>query len=80
MSPSQGERRGFESHHPLLSLVECQIIWHSTFMLQWDGKKRSLELVEFEMEKAIASVVEGKPVIPVWLNEIYQRLEAKLVV
>jgi hypothetical protein len=49
-------------------------------MLQWDGKKRSLELVEFDLEKAIAAVVEGKPVIPVWLNEIYQRLEAKLVV
>jgi hypothetical protein len=27
---------------------------------------------------AIASLDEGKPVIPVWLDVIYQRLEVKL--
>jgi long-subunit acyl-CoA synthetase (AMP-forming) len=30
--------------------------------------ERSLELVEFDRKKAIASLDEGKPVIPVWLE------------
>ena len=50
------------------------------FMLQWDGKKRSLELVEFDLERAIASVKEGKPVISLRLDEIYRRLKEKLVI
>ncbi|MCP6762093.1 MAG: MerR family transcriptional regulator [Fischerella sp. CENA71] len=48
------------------------------FMLLWDGEKRTLLLMEFDREKAIASLDEGKPVIPVWLDEIYQRLALKL--
>jgi hypothetical protein len=38
----------------------------------------SLELVEFDRERAIASLDEGKPVIPVWLDVIYQQLMNKL--
>ncbi|ABA20784.1 Possible Transcriptional Regulator, MerR family [Trichormus variabilis ATCC 29413] len=40
--------------------------------------KISLELMEFDRTKAIASLDEGKPVIPVWLDEIYQQLQQKL--
>ncbi|KAB8319511.1 MerR family transcriptional regulator [Tolypothrix campylonemoides VB511288] len=47
------------------------------FMLLWDGKKRTLLLMEFDREKAIASLDEGKPVIPVWLDVIYQQLAVK---
>jgi hypothetical protein len=35
------------------------------FMLCWDSKKRSLKLVEFDLESAIASLKTGQPVIPV---------------
>jgi DNA-binding transcriptional MerR regulator len=38
----------------------------------------SLSLVEFDRNMAIASLDEGKPVIPVWLDVIYQRLALKL--
>lgn len=48
------------------------------FMLQWDGKKRSLELVEFDLERAIASLKEGQPVIPLWLKAIHQRIANRL--
>ncbi len=48
------------------------------FMLCWDGKKGKLELLEFDLKKAIASLDEGKPVIPVWLDGIYQKLALKL--
>lgn len=47
-------------------------------MLQWAGKKRSLDLVEFDLEKAIASVKAGKSVIPVWLDWIHQRVANRL--
>ncbi|XZF65014.1 MAG: hypothetical protein ACSI46_10140 [Gloeotrichia echinulata DVL01] len=40
--------------------------------------ERSLDAVEFGLESAIASLDEGKPVIPVWLDVIYQQLEVKL--
>lgn len=40
--------------------------------------KVSLSLVEFDRKKAIASLDEGKPVIPVWLDVIYQQLMNKL--
>lgn len=40
--------------------------------------KVSLELVEFDRKNAIASLDAGKPVIPVWLDVIYQQLEVKL--
>lgn len=49
------------------------------FMLWWDSKKRSLELVDFDMEKAIASLNAGEPVIPVWLDKIHQRVVNRLV-
>ena len=42
------------------------------WMLVWDGQK--LELVEYSRKIAIASLDEGKPVIPVWLDVIYQQL------
>jgi hypothetical protein len=47
-------------------------------MLWWNGKTRSLSLVEFDMEKAIASLKAGQPIIPVWLDTIHQRLSSKL--
>ncbi|MEH1916877.1 MerR family transcriptional regulator [Nostoc sp.] len=40
--------------------------------------KVSLKLVEFDRKKAIASLDEGQPVIPVWLDEIYKQLQQKL--
>ena len=38
----------------------------------------SLSLVEFDRKMAIASLDEGKPVIPVWMDVIYQQLVSKL--
>jgi DNA-binding transcriptional MerR regulator len=38
----------------------------------------SLSLVEFDRKRAIASLDEGKAVIPVWLDVIYQGLANKL--
>lgn len=38
----------------------------------------SLSLVEFDRKMAIASLDKGKPVIPVWLDVIYQNLALKL--
>lgn len=38
----------------------------------------SLFVVEFDREKAIASLEQGQPVIPVWLDIIYQQLAEKL--
>ena len=38
----------------------------------------SLSLVEFDRKRAIASLDEGKSVIPVWLDVIYQNLALKL--
>ncbi|MEO0685459.1 MAG: MerR family transcriptional regulator [Cyanobacteria bacterium J06649_11] len=48
------------------------------FMLAWDEKLDKLELSEFDLEKAIAILEKGKPVIPVYLDDIYQKLAAKL--
>ncbi|NEU72885.1 MerR family transcriptional regulator [Hassallia byssoidea VB512170] len=42
------------------------------------GTGLMLSLVEFDREKAIASVVAGKPVIPVWLDVIYQLVASRL--
>jgi DNA-binding transcriptional MerR regulator len=39
----------------------------------------SLSLVEFDRKRAIASLDEGKAVIPVWLDIIYQGLASKLL-
>lgn len=50
----------------------------SRWMLLVEGHKRSLSLVAYDREQAIASLDEGKPVIPVWLDVIYQRLITKL--
>ncbi len=41
-------------------------------------EKVSLELVEFDRKKAIASLDAGKPVIPVCLDEVSQKLALKL--
>ena len=48
------------------------------FMLWRETQERSLELVEFDMERAIASVREGQPAIPIWLDAIHQRLVRRL--
>ncbi|MEH1889011.1 MAG: MerR family transcriptional regulator [Nostoc sp.] len=48
------------------------------WMLQRDNQKRSLELVEFELEQAIAQIKAGQPVIPVWLDTIHERIASKL--
>lgn len=43
------------------------------------GEKIStLFIVEFDREKAIASLEQGQPVIPVWLDMIYTELAVKL--
>jgi hypothetical protein len=34
-------------------------------ILWWDAKKRPLQLVEFDLENAIASLNSSEPVIPV---------------
>lgn len=48
------------------------------FMLWWDKQERSLELVEFDLEKAIASLKSGQPVIPLWLDRIHQQVSSRL--
>ncbi|MCF4967858.1 MerR family transcriptional regulator [Nostoc sp. CMAA1605] len=48
------------------------------FMLLSEAQERSLELMEYDRTKAIASLDEGKPVIPIWLDVIYQQLRQKL--
>ncbi|MDH6060006.1 MerR family transcriptional regulator [Chrysosporum bergii ANA360D] len=48
------------------------------FMLLLSAQDDSLSLVEFDRKMAIASLDEGKPVIPVWLDVIYQNLTLKL--
>ncbi len=48
------------------------------FMLAWDKKLGKLELSEFNLKKAIAILEKGKPVIPIYLDDIYQKLAAKL--
>lgn len=50
----------------------------SRWMLFVKGGRRSLSLVLYDREQAIASLDEGKPVIPVWLDVIYQQLTDKL--
>lgn len=47
-------------------------------MLVFDKSGELLKLSDFEWEMAIAFLDMGKPVIPVWLDLIYQQLEAKL--
>lgn len=49
------------------------------FLLKWDEPKQSLELVEFDLERAIASLREDQPVIPLWLDVIHQRVASRLV-
>jgi hypothetical protein len=48
-------------------------------MLAWNSKMRSLELVEFDLEDAIASLKSGQPVIPLWLDAIHEELKKRLV-
>lgn len=48
------------------------------FMLLSQAQERSLSLAEFDRERALASLDEGKPVIPVWLDVIHQQLRQKL--
>jgi hypothetical protein len=48
-------------------------------MLAWNAKTRSLELVEFDWEDAIASLKSGQPVIPLWLDAIHEKLATRLV-
>ncbi len=48
------------------------------FMVWWDVKGRSLDLVEFDRLRAIASLKSGEPVIPVWCDRIDQHLVGRL--
>lgn len=48
-------------------------------MLAWNPLKRSLHLVEFDLEEAIASLKSGQPVIPLWLDAIHEELMKRLV-
>jgi hypothetical protein len=53
-------------------------VWLGRFMFgihSW----RSLKLVEFDLESAIASLKSGEPVIPVWLDRVDQGVASKLV-
>ena len=45
------------------------------WMLCWDNKQRSLVLVDFDRDKAIASLDKGQGIIPIWLDEIHCQLE-----
>ena len=47
-------------------------------MLSWDKASRSLKLVEFDLERAIAALTSGQPAIPLWLDAIHQRLAKRL--
>jgi hypothetical protein len=38
----------------------------------------AIDLVEFDMARAIVSLDKGQPVIPVWLDVIYQQLNNRL--
>ncbi|PAX60370.1 MerR family transcriptional regulator [Brunnivagina elsteri] len=48
------------------------------FMLWWDRKMGKLELVEFDLKKAIALLEQGKAVVPVWLDAIDHHLKDNL--
>jgi len=48
------------------------------FMLWRDKSESSLKLVEFDLERANAALVEGQPAIPIWLDAIHQRLVRRL--
>ena len=48
------------------------------WMLLWDEKKRSLALLEFDWEKAIASLENGQAVIPICLDKIHLQLRNKI--
>lgn len=47
-------------------------------MLWRESQEQERELVEFELEGAIASLREGQPAIPIWLDAIHQRLVRRL--
>ena len=48
------------------------------FMLWRETQEQELELVEFDLERAIASLREGQPAIPIWLDTIHQQLIKRL--
>jgi hypothetical protein len=48
------------------------------WMLCWDWEKKSLVLVKFDREKAIACLDRGYLAIPVWLDEICDRIAAQV--
>jgi len=48
------------------------------FMLLLSAQDDSLSLVEFDRKVAIAYLDEGKAVIPVWLDVIYQQVANRL--
>lgn len=48
------------------------------FMFWRDSAERSLELVEFDLERALTSRGSGQPVILVWLDAIHQGLVRRL--
>jgi hypothetical protein len=38
----------------------------------------AIDLVEFDMARAMASLKSGEPVIPVWLDKIDEQVASKL--
>lgn len=46
-------------------------------MLVWDSSEKLLRLEKFDRDNAIVSLERGNPVIPLWLDLIYQHLERK---
>lgn len=74
----------FELAHKTLKMLKDQEPNFSNptqarrFMLWRDSAERSLELVDFDLEQAIASLRAGQPTIPVWLDALHQKLVRRL--
>lgn len=71
-----------EASRGLKDLVEADFDYANPkskkrWMLRWNEQKRSLDLIEFDKNKAIASLERGRAVIPIWLDMIHNRLKIK---
>ena len=48
------------------------------FMLNWDDNLGKLKLDIFDQEEAIAALEQGRPIIPVWLDVLSQKIKIEL--
>ena len=76
-------RLSFECQETLKALKEKEPEFSNPtsrrrFMLWREASEQRMKLVEFDLERAIASISVGQPAIPVWLDVIHQRLFRKL--